>query len=125
MSTDHPSRRAVLGAAGGLALTALARQEAQAEAHAPRPQATADTPRIRAGGRVQVRCPEAVAFEIQIGDAPPQRVAAQQGQATLRVPAFERAEEWTALTCTPLLADEGRGLPAVVQILTAPLVFGL
>lgn len=121
MSADHPSRRALLGAAAGSLALGLPGASARAT---PTPVASTDTPRVRAGGRVVVRCPSAVAFTVDAPGIATQRLPTDDGEARFRVPAFERAEEWTPLTCTPILAHGLLGQPVTVQVLTAQLRFG-
>ncbi|MFN3202530.1 MAG: hypothetical protein ACE366_29300 [Bradymonadia bacterium] len=130
MSDDHasrpPSRRAVLGATtAGLVGVAVVRGAASQPLDRL-PEATSDVSRVRAGGRVQLRCPGAKRYRVVVAGVAEQCVDATgpEGHATLRVPHFERDQEWTPITCTPETLDGATGEPVVVQVLTAPLVFG-
>jgi hypothetical protein len=127
-----PDRRTALGLVS-MALT-CAWSRAVDAAPAARATSPVNAERIRAGGRLVLRCPGATAFRLEFG--PGGRfgvtlVLAHAGEAVLRVPVLDNDDddeplsEWTPLRVEPLGPGLASDRARVVQVLTAPVAFGV
>ena len=126
-----PDRRAALGLVS-MALTCVWSRTVGA---APAVDAASPTnaERVRAGGRLVLNCPGATAFRLEFGPGGRfgvTQVRAHAGEAILRVPVLdedddERPGEWTPLRVEPLGPGLTRDRARGVQVLTAPVAFGV